>query len=87
MQSSKTLSALASSVTVLAVIGLALMHVFDIATPALNLAVLSAIVIAGTAAWLIQAKQPCPGCGQLYGYRFRFLNARACRHCGAEFEL
>jgi len=87
MQSSKRLSSIASSVTVLAMIGLAVMHVFDFATPELNLAVLGAIVVSGTAAWLIQAKQPCPGCGQLYGYRFRFLHARNCRNCGAEFNL
>ena len=84
---SKALSSMASSITVLAVIGLAVLHVFGWATQTLNLIALSAIVVAGTAAWLIQAKVPCPGCGRLYGYRFRFLNARNCRHCGTEFEL
>lgn len=87
MQSSKSLSSLASSITVLAVIGLALMHVLGFATTALNMIGLGAIIVAGTAAWLIQAKQPCPGCGKLYGYRFRFMHARTCRSCGAEFDL
>ncbi len=87
MMSDKTWSSIASSITVLAVIALALMHIFDMATPKIDLAVLSAIVVSGTAAWLIQAKQPCPGCGKLYGYRFRFMHARICRNCGAEFNL
>ncbi len=87
MQQNKALSSLASSVTVLAVIGLAILHVFGWATPTLNLVALGAIVIAGTVAWLIQARVPCPGCGRLYGYRFRFLHARICRNCGTEFEL
>ncbi|MGH1477175.1 MAG: hypothetical protein ACRBM6_00355 [Geminicoccales bacterium] len=87
MPSSKMLSSIASSVTVLAVILLALMHVLGFATAELNTLTLSAIVIAGTVAWLIQAKQPCPGCSRLYGYRFRFMHARICRHCGAEFDL
>ena len=84
---SKTLSSIASSITVLAVIGLAILHVLGLATQTLNMTILGAIVIAGTAGWLIQAKQPCPGCGKPYGYRFRFLHARICRQCGAEFNL
>lgn len=87
LPTSKAWSSLASSVTVLAVIALALMHLLDLATVELNLLVLSAIVVSGTAAWLIQAKQPCPDCGRLYGYRFRFVNARHCRNCGAEFDI
>lgn len=87
MPSNKTWSSIASSVTVLAVIGLALMHTLGLATTELNLVALGAIVMAGTAAWLTQAKQPCPGCGKLYGYRFRFMHARICRNCGAEFDL
>ncbi len=87
MQFNKSLSSLASSLTVLAVIGLAVLHVFGLATPTLNLVALGAIVAAGTVAWLIQARVPCPGCGKLYGYRFRFLHARICRNCGAEFEI
>lgn len=87
MLPTKTLSSLASSITVLAVIGLALMHVLGFATKELNVIALGAIVIAGTAGWLIQARQPCPGCSKPYGYRFRFLHARTCRNCGAEFDL
>jgi hypothetical protein len=45
------------------------------------------IVASGTVAWLVQAKEPCPDCGRLYGYRFRFVHARICRHCGGEFSL
>lgn len=78
---------MASSITVIAVLVLAVLHVFDLATETLNIVALAAIVIAGTAAWLIQAKVPCPGCGKLYGYRFRFMKARNCQSCGAEFEL
>jgi hypothetical protein len=87
MQSGKTLSSLASAITVLAVIGLAVLHVVGLATPSLNLIALSAIVVAGTAGWLVQAREACPGCGRLYGYRFRFMHARICRHCGSEFNL
>jgi hypothetical protein len=71
----------------LSLLGLAMSHVFGLATPELSLFAMAGIVISGTAAWFIQAKQPCPDCGQLYGYRFRFVNARICRNCGGEFEL
>lgn len=87
MHASKKWSSLASSIAVLSLLFLAVMHVFGFATPQLSVIVMGGIVLSGTAAWLIQAKQPCPECGQLYGYRFRFMNARACRHCGGEFEL
>ncbi|MGI9419403.1 MAG: hypothetical protein ACR2RA_16375 [Geminicoccaceae bacterium] len=87
MPPSKTWSSYASSLAVLSLLALALMHVFGIATPVLNVVVMGCIVISGTVAWLVQAKQPCPDCGKLYGYRFRFLHARICRNCGGEFEL
>ncbi|MEL6961959.1 MAG: hypothetical protein AAGA73_08265 [Pseudomonadota bacterium] len=87
MHASKKWSSYASSLAVLSLLALALMHVFDIATPTLNLVIMGSIVASGTVAWLVQAKQPCPDCGRLYGYRFRFVNARHCRHCGGEFEL
>lgn len=87
MHPSKKWSSYASSIAVLALLGLALIHVFGIATPGLNVFVMGCIVLSGTAAWLVQAKQPCPDCGRLYGYRFRFVHARICRHCGGEFEL
>ena len=87
MHASKKWSSYASSLAVLALLALALMHVFDLATPVLNVIVMGCIVVSGTAAWLVQAKQPCPDCGRLYGYRFRFVHARICRHCGGEFEL
>jgi len=83
----KTWSSYASAIAVLSLLALALMHVFGIATPLLNLIVMGCIVASGTVAWLVQAKQPCPDCGRLYGYRFRFVHARICRHCGGEFEL
>jgi hypothetical protein len=84
---SKKWSSYASSITVLSLLVLAVMHVFGIATPTLTLVVMGCIVASGTVGWLVQAKQPCPGCGHPYGYRFRFLHARICRRCGAEFDL
>jgi hypothetical protein len=87
MHPSQKWSSYASSIAVLSLLGLALMHVFGVATPQLSLIVMGGIVASGTVAWLVQAKQPCPDCGQLYGYRFRFVNARVCRNCGGEFEL
>ena len=87
MHPSKKWSSYASSLAVLSLLALALLHVFGLATPTLNLISMACIVASGTAAWLVQAKQPCPDCGQLYGYRFRFVHARICRNCGGEFEL
>lgn len=87
MHPAKKWSSYASSVTVLSLLVLAVMHVLGFATPTLTLVVMGCIVASGTAAWLVQAKQPCPDCGRLYGYRFRFLHARICRNCGGEFPL
>ncbi len=87
MHPSKTWSSYASSLAVLSLLALALMHAFGFATPVLSAIVMGCIVASGTVAWLVQAKQPCPDCGQLYGYRFRFVHARICRNCGGEFDL
>ena len=87
MHPSKKWSSYASSVAVLSLLALAVMHVIGFATPTLSVIVMGCIVASGTVAWLIQAKQPCPDCGKPYGYRFRFLHARICRNCGGEFEL
>ncbi|NJO38351.1 MAG: hypothetical protein HC871_13020 [Rhizobiales bacterium] len=87
MHPSKKWSAYASSLAVLSLLALAVMHVLGFATQALNLVAMGCIVASGTVAWLVQAKLPCPDCGRLYGYRFRFVNARICRHCGGEFPL
>ena len=87
MHPSKRWSAYASSLAVLSLLALALLHVFGLATPELNLVVMACIVASGTVAWLVQARQRCPDCGKPYGYRFRFMHARICRNCGGEFEL
>jgi hypothetical protein len=87
MHASKKWSSYASSLAVLSLLALALMHAFGMATPILSLVAMGCIVASGTVAWLVQAKQPCPDCGRLYGYRFRFMHARICRHCGGEFQL
>lgn len=87
MHPSKKWSFYASSVAVLSLLALAVMHVAGFATPTLTLIAMGCIVASGTVAWLVQARQPCPDCGRLYGYRFRFLHARICRHCGGEFQL
>jgi len=87
MHPSKKWSSYASSLAVLSLLVLAVLHVLGIASPTLNMIVMSCIVASGTTAWLVQAKERCPKCGELYGYRFRFVQARACRHCGGEFEL
>lgn len=83
----KKWSSYASSLAVLSLLALAVMHVVGFATPILSLIAMGCIVASGTVAWLVQAQQPCPDCGKLYGYRFRFLHARICRNCGGEFPL
>ena len=87
MHPSKKWSSYASAIAVLSLLVLALAHVIGVVTPTLSVIVMGGIVLSGTTAWLVQARQPCPQCGKLYGYRFRFVNARMCRNCGGEFEL
>lgn len=64
---------------------LALGEAFGFATPLLRTVTMVGIVLAGTAAWVMQAKRVCPNCGELYGYAIRIVNANICRKCGADF--
>lgn len=65
---------------------IALSHVFGIASPELSTILMVGIVISGTIAWAIQARQNCPHCGTLYGYGFRIVNAHICKKCGGDFR-
>ena len=65
---------------------IALAKVFGIATPTVNGVFMAGIVVAGTAAWIIQARQTCPHCGKPYGWGFRIVKAHLCRHCGGDFR-
>jgi hypothetical protein len=64
---------------------LAVVEITDTATPFVQTLLMMGIVLAGTAAWVMQAKRKCPQCDELYGYHFRIVNANRCRKCGAEF--
>lgn len=64
---------------------LALVEFFDAATPQIQTLLMLGIMIAGTAAWVMQAKRKCHNCGQLYGYHFRLVKANMCHKCGAEY--
>ena len=65
---------------------IALAKLFGFATPTLSGVLMAGIVISGTAAWFLQARQKCPHCGELYGYGFRIVNANLCRKCGGDFN-
>ncbi len=65
---------------------IALAKLFGFATPALSGVLMAGIVISGTAAWIIQARQKCPHCGEPYGYGVRIMNAHRCRKCGGDFS-
>ncbi len=65
---------------------IALAKLFGFATPALSGVLMAGIVISGTAAWFIQARQKCPHCGESYGYGFRLVNAHLCRKCGGDLS-
>ncbi len=64
---------------------LALVEFFDYATPQIQTLLMLGIMLAGTAAWVMQAKRKCHNCGQLYGYHFRLVKANMCHKCGAEY--
>ena len=64
---------------------LAIVEITDTATPQIQTLLMLGIALAGTAAWVMQAKRKCPNCGHLYGYHFRIVNANRCRKCGADF--
>lgn len=65
---------------------IALSQIFGFASPQLSTVLMIGIVVSGTAAWAIQARQTCPHCGTLYGYGFRIVNAHICRSCGGDFR-
>lgn len=64
---------------------LALAEFAGAATPLLRTILMSGILVAGTAAWIMQAKRICSKCGHMYGYQIRIVNANVCNKCGAEF--
>lgn len=64
---------------------LAVSEALGFASTPLRAVTMVGIVIAGTAAWVMQAKRRCPNCGHLYGYAIRIVNANICRKCGADF--
>jgi hypothetical protein len=64
---------------------LALAEFLDFATPKIQTLLMLGIMLAGTAAWILQAKRKCHNCGQLYGYHFRLVKANMCHKCGAEY--
>ena len=64
---------------------LALAEFTNYATPQIRLLLMLGIMIAGTVAWVMEAKRKCPNCGQLYGYHFRLVRSNICRKCGAEY--
>ena len=64
---------------------LAFVEITSTSTPFVRTLLMLGIVLAGTVAWVMQAKRKCPQCGVLYGYHFRIMNANKCRKCGAEF--
>ena len=65
---------------------LALANLFGLTTPRLNGVLMAGILISGTAAWIIQARQKCPHCGETYGYGVRIVKANSCRKCGGDFR-
>jgi len=65
---------------------LALANLFGFSTPALSSVLMAGILISGTAAWIIQARQKCPHCGEPYGYGIRIMKANLCRKCGGDFS-
>lgn len=64
---------------------LALAEVTGAATPLIRTLTMLGIGLAGTMAWIMQARRPCPKCGEPYGYAIRIVHANYCRKCGAEF--
>lgn len=63
---------------------LALAEAFGFASTILRTVTMIGIFIAGTAAWIMQAKRLCPKCGALYGYAIRIVHANKCTKCGAD---
>lgn len=83
---SRQWSSYAFGIAFACLMAIALSQVFGFASPQLSTILMIGIVISGTAAWAIQARQTCPHCGTLYGYAFRIVNAHICRKCGGDFR-
>lgn len=64
--------------------GLGLAEATGNATPLVRTLAMLGIGLAGTVAWVIQARRPCPACGEPYGYAIRIVHTKYCRKCGAE---
>jgi hypothetical protein len=65
---------------------LAFSILFRFSTPQLSAVLMAGILISGTAAWVIQARQKCPHCGERYGYGVRIGKANLCRKCRGDFS-
>lgn len=65
---------------------LALANVFGFTSPVLNSALMGGILVSGTAAWIVQARQTCPHCGESYGFRIRIVNVNICCKCGSDIR-
>lgn len=68
-------------------LGMALAHVFGLATLAVNTVFVAGVLISGTAAWVIQARLVCPHCGSRYGYGIRILNSHLCPKCKGDMRV
>jgi hypothetical protein len=69
------------------ILGLAVAHLLGLATPTVDIVLVGGLVIAGTAAWVIQARLVCPHCGAPYGYRFRVVNTHLCPKCRGDMRV
>jgi uncharacterized membrane protein AbrB (regulator of aidB expression) len=65
---------------------IALSTLFRFSTPALTGTLMIGIVISGTAAWILQARQKCPHCGELFGYGIRLGKTDRCQKCGGKYS-
>lgn len=74
----------AYGVVAICLLGLAVTVILGIDIPVLRWIFIGVIAAAGTVAVVMQAGHACPGCGMVYGYHLRIVNANKCRRCGAE---
>ena len=65
---------------------MALANLFGFSSAQLSRVLMAGIFISGTAAWIIQARQKCPHCGEPYGYGVRIGKTHLCRKCGGDFS-
>ncbi len=79
-------SSAAFGIAGLCLAAIALSKLFRFSTPALSGVLMAGIVVSGTAAWIIQARQICPHCGEPFGYGVRIMNADRCRKCGGDYR-